>query len=192
MQSLSIELPNTNFLKNTVNYLTRAKYPAQFSTQHSALSTQHSALSTQHSALSTQHSALSTQHSALSTQHNIAPDRVLTQKIDLPFRSAPLLCALKKYTSAKRTSIYQHSFGILSSGFQLQCCNFFLLFVLAHNALKNIVCRFSRLQESLFPTARKHISSSNVHPMDVVNWQNICFQRKSYIKLSRSGEYYEL
>ena len=166
MQSVSVELPNTNFLKNTVNYLTRARYPAQFSTQHSALSTQ---------------------HSALSTQHNIAPDRVLTQKIDLPFCSAPLLCALKKYTSAKRTSIYQHSFGILSSGFQLQCCNFFLLFVLAHNALKNIVCRLSRLQESLFPTARKHISSSNVHPMDVVNWQNICFQRVVYktIKIRR-------
>ncbi|UTC52788.1 hypothetical protein ABH09_10685 [Treponema sp. OMZ 803] len=180
--------------------MTRAKFPAQFSTQHSALSTQHSALSTQHSALSTQHSALSTQHSALSTQHsalstqhsalstqhsalstqhNVAFDDFLTQKqIDLPLYSAPLPSTLKKYTSAKNNSIYRHSFTVFSIGARLQCRHFSTLSLFAHSILKGLVGRISRTPHNEEWGCQK-TNQFLRHPY------------RPYIKLSKSGEFYE-
>ena len=142
------------------------------------LSVQHSALSTQHSALSTQHSALSTQHSALSTQQHVVSDGFLTQKIDLPFYSAPLPCALKKHTSAKNNSIYRRSFTAFSSGARLQCRHFSTLFILTHSILKRLVGRFSRVsrnEEWGYPKSNHFLR----HPY------------RPYIKLSKSGVSYE-
>ena len=161
-----------NFLENAVKHLTRAKFPAQFSTQHSALSTQHSALSTQHS-------ALSTQHSALSTQHNVASDSVLSQnQISSPLCSAPHPSTLKKHTSAKNNSIYRHSFTVFSIGARLQCRHFSTLSLFAHSILKGLVGRISRVphnEEWGCPKSNRLLR----HPY------------RPYIKLSKSGEFYE-
>ena len=121
MQSRKAGLPNINFLKNIAKHLTRAKFPAQFSTQHSALS----------------------------TQHHVVSDGFLTQKqIDLPLCSAPHPSTLKKHTSAKNNSIYRRSFTAFSSGARLQCRHFSTLFILTHSILKRLVGRFSRVSRN--------------------------------------------
>ena len=133
----------------------------------------------QHSALSTQHSALSTQHSALSTQHNVASDSVISQnQISSSLCSVSLPSTLKKHTSAKTNSIYRRSFTVFSSGARLQCYHFPTVFVLVHSILKGLVSRFSRVphnEEWGCPKTNQLLR----HPY------------RPYIKLSKSGEFYE-
>ena len=126
-----------------------------------------------------QHSAFSIQHSALSTQHNVASDSVLSQnQISSPLCSAPPPSTLKKHTSAKTNSIYRRSFSLFAIGARLQCYHFSTVFVLAHSILKGLVSRFSRTPHNEEWGCQK-TNQFLRHPY------------RPYIKLSKSGEFYE-
>ena len=151
MQSRKAGLPNINFLKNIAKHLTRAKFQAQFSIQHSAFS----------------------------TQHNVASDSVLSQnQISSPLCSARHPSTLKKHTSAKNNSIYRHSFSLFSIDARLQCSHFSTLSLFAHSILKGLVGRISRVPHNEEWGCQKtnRLLRHPYHP---------------YIKLSKSGEFYE-
>ena len=131
------------------------------------------------SAFSIQHSAFSIQHSAFSIQHNVASDSVLSQnQISSPLCSAPPPSTLKKHTSAKTNSIYRRSFSLFAIGARLQYYHFSTVFVLAHSILKGLVSRFSRTPHNEEWGCQK-TNQFLRHPY------------RPYIKLSKSGEFYE-